>query len=218
MLCPKCQTWRYKKDCKKSQWDAYTFEVNEFNCCRICNIDGFVESTIYEQKKVMYEIQTLHVIYKEVMEVGWLPQLRDFFHDWIASQKRSRKYISYFGALHRSHPSDPRGVCVKGDEPNLLKEDDYFDPGNKHYKLSFVVLFGDFGWNAETVGDIIESILGMQYLLRHYNVPEVPHFPHRFARFLHDGCLALYRWRAATGWIYNEASDIARFIFPLEVE
>jgi hypothetical protein len=107
---------------------------------------------------------------------------------------------------------------VKGDERNLLKGDDYFDPGNKHYKLSFVLLFGDLGWNAETVGDIIESILGMQYLLRHYNVPEVPDFPHGFARFLHDWCLALYRWRAATGWIYNKPSDIARFILPLEVE
>ena len=75
-----------------------------------------------------------------------------------------------------------------------------------------------FQLHPSEVGDIIESILGMQYLLRHYNVPEVPHFPHSFARFLHDGCLALYRWRAATRWIYNEVSDIARFIFPLEVE
>ena len=56
------------------------------------------------------------------------------------------------------------------------------------------------------------------YLLRHDNVPIAPYFPHSFAIFLHDGCLALYRWRAAAGWIYNETSDIARFIFPLELE
>ena len=127
--------------------------------------------------------------------------------------------MSYFGALQRSHPSDPRGVCVKGDEPfHVLKEDDYFDPGNSHYKLSFVLLFGDFGWNAESVGDIFESILGLQYLLRNYNVPDVPGFPHSFARFLHDWCLALYRWRAATGWIHNDPHDVARFILPLEVD
>ena len=108
--------------------------------------------------------------------------------------------MSYFGALHRTHPSDPCGVCVVGDEPSpYLRQEDYFDPGNAHYKLCFVLLFGDMSWNAETVGDIIESILGMQYLLKHSAVPDVPNFPHSFANFLHDWCLALYRWRAALG-------------------
>jgi hypothetical protein len=70
MQCPKCQTWRSRKDCKQSQWDAYTFEVNEFNCCRICNLDGFVATTIYEQKKVTAEIRTLRDIYNKVMDLG----------------------------------------------------------------------------------------------------------------------------------------------------
>ena len=101
----------------------------------------------------------------------------------------------------------------------LLLEHDYFDPGNDHYNLCFVLLFGNVPWSAAAVGDIIESILGMQILLNHYDVPAMFYFPHGFATFLHEWCLTIYRLRAARGWIDMRSSDLASIgCPPLEID
>ena len=218
MECPNCKVIRYKRDLKPSQWSAWSCLVNDFNCCKICNIDGYLPASPHELRQAIHTCQTLRLIYDEILDVGWLPQLKAFFIRWVDSEKRHRKYASYSGALHRSRSSDPHGTCVPGCEPFMVPEADFFDPGNDHYKLSFELLFGNVSWNAETVGDIIEAILGIQYLLKHYDVPALPNFPHGFATFLHDWCLAIYRLRAARGWIDMRPSDLAGVIFPLAVD
>ena len=228
MECPNCNVLRYKRDVKPSQWNAWSCLVNDFNCCKICNIDGFLPSSPHELRHAIYTVQTLRLIYDEIKHVGWCRQLKAFFMRWLDSDKGFRTYASDFGAPHRSRAADPHGACVSsceadfiGSKPEvtfLYPEADYFDPGNDHYKLSFELLFGNVSWNAETVGDIIEAILGIQYLLKHYDVPALPNFPHGFATFLHDWRLAIYKLRAARGWIDMRPSDLAGVIFPLAVD
>ena len=87
--------------------------------------------------------------------------------------KYNRKYWSYFGALNRQNTSDPRGswaIEIAGWADNNRKElatETYFDPGNWHYSICTRLLLPGLGsqgnWNNETMGDLVESLLGMQY-------------------------------------------------------
>ena len=130
-------------------------------------------------------------------------------------------------SVERTHHTDPlgyseeRSLSLPGSGPrwrSWKKVDDkaYFDPGNEHYKNCFEMLFGRTDWNRETVGDIVESLLGMQYLIA--NTEEVfkeepSHwvmFPTGFVTFLHDWCLAVHRYKQSTGWwtlSYSEICD-----------
>ena len=70
-------------------------------------------------------------------------------------------------------------------------------------------------WNQETVGDIFESLNGIQHLLLNYNVPKLHSFPHAFVTFLHDWCYAIYKFFVATAWRHTDI-DYLRSIFFLD--
>ena len=90
---------------------------------------------------------------------------------------------------------------------------EYFDPGNTHYTQCFHALFGPTpSWNNETVGDIIESLLGLLFIVRHrrdYPTLSIKakdvdliaqRVPLPFAHFMHDWCRAVFRMIQSTAW------------------
>ena len=122
-----------------------------------------------------------------------------------------RKEASYYGALKRSKPSDPPGSAlwlIENDEKRLDPED-YFDPGNRHYKHCFEALIGPTLWNQGTVGDIIESLLGLQFLINQQRV-KIQNFPTRMVAFLHDWCLSVYRYHHSLAWGLSYKEVFAR--------
>ena len=99
----------------------------------------------------------------------------------------------------------------------------YFDSGNTHYAQCFQALFGPTpSWNNETVGDIIESLLGLLFILRHRrDYPSLgikakdvdliaQRVPLPFAHFMHDRCRAVFRLIQATAWNETYTDPFAR--------
>ena len=138
---------------------------------------------------------------------GWHEHLKQFMEQWISEVPHaSRKDWSHFGALRRQNSSDPRSS--DGGAP---QEAQYFDPGNWHYATSMRLLWPSHSiWNQETVGDIVESLLGLQYLLAHGMVQHLQNSPHGFVNFLHDWCCATYEFFQITSWS-NVDVDKLRF-------
>ena len=134
------------------------------------------------------------------------------FEEWVASERSRRKWLSYHGALRRSlylrHGGQQLALTHHwGDKIKFLDIGTYFDPGNWHYLMCFVLLFGDVPWNKETVGDMFESILGMRYLIEEEGMP-YKHFPFGFANFLEHWCVAVYRWFECTAWRHTAIGAI----------
>ena len=72
-----------------------------------------------------------------------------------------RKQYSYDGAI-KTRPGCP--VHFKDQNTGIS----YFDPSNRVYQIGFDFLFPGLAkeqWNAETKGDIVESILGYVWLM-----------------------------------------------------
>ena len=112
--------------------------------------------------------------------------------------------MSYFGALTRFGEIN----CKEDLDDNKV----YFDPGNKFYKHCFQALFGkDNNWNQETLGDIIESLLGIDYRVKHGLMKPIECFPYSFVKFLHDFCLTAYIATEAYAWRVS-THDILRHI------
>ena len=104
---------------------------------------------------------------------------------------------------------DPRGSAEWN--KRMLKIEEYFDPGNEHYKRCLEALLGPLPqWNQETVGDIVESLLGFQYQVDHdlreaHSFPadmvrSFGRFPTNMVRFLHNWCLYVYRYYQSRAW------------------
>lgn len=208
MQCPICRELRYSKEWKPSQWSAWRAEVNEFNCCKVCSEDGYVAKSLEEQKEATQRVHKLYDTFMFCTTNGWRPHLKLFLEYWVASSHRLRKYLSYYGAIKRSIYSRHGGQVLTlpdhganpwGDKCKFIDPNDYFDPGNWHYNICIVLLFGDVPWNAETVGDIVESILGLRYLIEEESMI-CDNFPFAFANFLELWCVAVYRWFECTAW------------------
>ena len=142
----------------------------------------------------------------------------------MASGHQNRKYWSYFGALKRGEAEAPRAeeiVQWSPANPKHLDIKDYFDPGNWLYTVAMKVLFRQVlvenGWNEETVGDIVESLLGIQFLKRNYDVPQI-NIPDQFIDFLHLWCLSIYRLMMATAWEHKNDLELTRVIVSLAVD
>ena len=215
MNCPSCGEIRYSKHWKPSQWAAWRAEVNDFNCCKVCSIECILAVPPEYQRDELRECATLYTIWCCCIQNGWLVQLRRFFEYWVAAEHLWRKEASYYGALKRTKATDPQGLLNnrwRRSEKNIIKynPDDYFDPGNAHYKWCFEALLGETpGWNAETIGDIIESLLGLQFLVRGQGL-KLRYLPGAFASFLHDWCLFVYRYHQATAWSMEYGEVFAR--------
>ena len=141
------------------------------------------------------------MIWQHCTQNGWLDQLRRVFNEWVASDYNWRKHLSYFGALKRSRQTDPCGWTDTDGEvkTKFLVELGYFDPGNNHYKECAEALIGPLEWNQCTVGDIMESLLGLRYLAKERGISSC-YFPKSFVLFLHNWCLAVYRYNQSLGW------------------
>ena len=72
-----------------------------------------------------------------------------------------------------------------------------FYPGNYHYKKCAEALIGPLEWNQVTVGDIMESLLGLSYLTKERRLEMW--YPKSFVLFLHNWFLAVYRYNQSLG-------------------
>ena len=74
-------------------------------------------------------------------------------------------------------------------------------------------------WKAETVGDILESLMGIEWLCDNCHVAEPPDFfPCAFVHFLHDWCYAVYRFHRETAWRHDTTDGLRSLIVVLEAE
>ena len=58
-------------------------------------------------------------------------------------------------------------------------------------------------WKAETVGDILESLMGIEWLCIHDKLDWPAFFPSAFEHVLHDWCIAVYRFHMETAWRHD---------------
>ena len=156
---------------------------------------------------------------------GWRDHIRLFVEAWVSSEYYPRKRLSHYGAIRRSiltqhgckiSSSTELGRTPWGQKCKYIDPDHYFDPGNWHYKMCFVLLFGDVPWNENTVGDILESILGTRYLIENEGLA-CTHFPFAFATFLEKWCVALYRWFECTAWCNKSIAKVREALLIPEI-
>ena len=224
MQCPKCLQIRYSRSWKPSQWRNERAVIGEFNCCRECHYDCFLSPISPED--ALDQVRVLKKRYHHCAQQGWSDQLEKFFEEWVSKvPKYNRKYWSYFGALSRLDTDDPRGstavAIARWADTNRkwLSCETYFDPGNWHYSICMRLLWPRLGsqgnWNDETIGDIVESLLGMQYLIAHRpNELKVRHFPDYLVKFLHDWCYVVYSYFKSTTWAITDTETLRSLFSP----
>ena len=204
MQCPCCGEVRYSRDWKPIQWKSWRPDVYDFNCCKVCSITGCKAGSPSAQVEALGRVLKARKFFQMHTTNGWYVRLQKFLEYWVATPHGPRKHYSYFGALMRSSDRDPRGFSdcqLSGSstdqpwsdqKPKGLRTDDYFDPGNWHYKTCLVLLWPYANrWNQETCGDIIEALLGLAYLQSVYRV-EVQSLPVGFIQFLHEWCYSIH--------------------------
>ena len=225
MQCPACGEVRYSKHWKRSQWVAWTAEVHEYNCCKLCSRDGYVSRSLEQQHQAAQCVQDLYQTFLLCTANGWRDHIRLFVEAWVSSEYCPRQRLSHYGAIRRSilthhgckiPSSTELGRTPWGQKCKYIDPDHYFDPGNWHYKICFVLLFGDVPWNENTVGDILESILGTRYLIENEGLA-CTHFPFAFATFLEMWCVALYRWFECTAWCNKSIAKVREALLISEI-
>ena len=225
MQCPYCGEVRYSKHWKKVQWTNWRPDVHDFNCCKVCSFDGYKADSPSAQAEALERVLQARKFFQRSTANGWYAHLQNFLVCWVASPHGLRKYFSYFGALRRSSDHDPRGFSAgqlsssskyqtwSTQKPKYLKTDDYFDPGNWHYKTCLALLWPYANtWNQETCGDIIEALLGLEYLQREYRV-EVHSLPLGFIEFLHEWCYSIHSYFTKTAWAEQDIKNLRNIIF-----
>ena len=217
MQCPECRELRYKRDWKPSQWIACQPVINDFTCCKICSpecyiVSGHLEAEALTLCKSLYNRYRTEITTELTINF----RFRQFIDTWVTTLEYStRKHWSHSGALRMPNFSreEEAGLPKPWSKDQRLQTDRYFDPGSWHYKVSMGVVLGEMPYNEETVGDIVESLLGLQYIIKFGEETTddtasktAPRqrtsrfFPHGFVNFLHDWCLALYLYFRASNW------------------
>ena len=115
-----------------------------------------------------------------MFQKGLRGHVQKFFVQWMEQlPAHVRKHLSYAGALRRRQISGHSQVVQvwSGElQHDPLPAAGFFDPGNTVYYMAFSMiwpqLLAEYGWNAGTVGDIWESLLGFAYL--HLHQSQVP--------------------------------------------
>ena len=171
MECPRCGELRYKRSWKPSQWQGSSAYTDQFNCCRVCHPEClYVDySELIDAWQVMVHCAS-HLCHGPLCATSWL---EEFIVGWMELPRHDRKWLSYYGGIRRRLPTCPTGgTRVEGvlspfaDEeiPRDHHDPQVFDPGNWIYRLATRMLVPQlletYHWNAETVGDIWESLLG----------------------------------------------------------
>ena len=151
MHCTVCLQKRYKAEWRDSQWKKNSQNVNGYDRCKPCQKAGMTHNDLLEYRC----IRELLAIEIEDFGSNQNEFLKEF-DEWVKGQRKS---LSHRGALVVRKESDP--VCWT-DETSGLK---YFDPTNEVYRAAYNAVApqpNDRKWTAnETVGDVIESMLGL---------------------------------------------------------
>ena len=165
----------------------------------------------------------------------------EFMIYWMQEMGRTiRKLLSHNGALRYRQGMDGF-LSGKGDWTDPISRQRYFDPGNDIYSRAFQLAFPDIAertsenWNAETHGDIFESLLALKCLDSYRAVRKCPGYPRfpancpasRIAAWIEElvtlvwGVSLIYpvndspsewvsRWHAETGGARAQAESRAR--------
>ena len=134
----------------------------------------------------------------------------DFVSEWMTRLPyQTRKDWSYNGAVKSSSLDDPIHYRC----PYTLQN--YFDPGNWIYAQTLTImcpsLMAQVNWNAETKGDICESLMGAHY---EWSVI-IPRFQHsllgehdaRFGHRLRDCSRLIHYFSRHTYHLHRETGD-----------
>ena len=182
MQCPTCRLGRAKRNWKRSQWVLDTPVTGEYIQCKICSgelpEDGMGWEWVPERPmparaavplrppRPMPAFGGRHIPWRAVELVEAAVRFDtnlfgDFVCEWMMRLiKRERKLWSYDGAV-QSRLGDPTHYHCP------FTSENYFDPGNWIYDLALTImcpaLMAQVNWNAETKGDICESIMGAHY-------------------------------------------------------
>ena len=138
----------------------------------------------------------------------WRPHLKSFLETWVPSRRRPRKYWSRYGAGRRSVyyrfggkvlALPEHGTTPWGDKCNYLGTHDYFDPGNWHYTISMVLLFGDLSRGNGSVGGNVEIALGLRCVIQEGNA-SCGNFTFASTTVSELWCATAHRWFVCTSW------------------
>jgi len=205
MECPYCHEKRYSRDWMPSQWRGWTPETEFYHCCRQCDPEC-VAPARHRRVQVDEAIAAMTQRLRPI-SIAVRNYIGKFLQAWMNGLSYSqRKSFSHYGAIRRRSATDPVGrttvmrttTIATHERDFILNETNYFDPGNRVYSFAFRLLWDDLqkehGWNEETMGDIIESILGYHYLCVEHRIEgKVGPAPRLLSNFLDD--LAYNVWR-----------------------
>ena len=148
MQCPWCLEFRYSRDWKPSQWTSWSPVTDEFNACKKCSPTGVCTNTA----EMLLTWQMLRRAYNYVAgDCHLRSTLSTVIETWMTEiPSETRKELSY-----------------RGDIASRVRPAGVFDPRDGSYhlgmKLVFPELLAQYGWNAETCGDIFEAFLGLGF-------------------------------------------------------
>ena len=188
MECPQCGWVRSKKAWRSCQWYRQTHVSCDFRCCKVCDGDMYHHDTWHWRPEMQKQTQSDHKcrsrsprvcvrqlptslrdIPQEAFQLQEMASLcdsctlGDFVMQWMSLARSTRKLLSHNGAV-QSRLGDPCHYTC----PDELVH--YFDPTNMIYSAALSIMAPNFdietNWNAETRGDICESIMGFAYMSR----------------------------------------------------
>ena len=179
MYCPNCGWVRSKTAWWPCQWKRRKVECGDFRQCKVCDKAMAHEDTwhwhedtwqwsdhkcvrplpTHEGTDIPFEALQLQELASNCNSCA----LGGFVMLWMDLPRNQKKQLSYNGAVE-SRVGDP---CHYTCPDELVR---YFDPGNYIYSAALSImaphLETEKNWNAETRGDILESIMGFAYLSR----------------------------------------------------
>ena len=171
MNCPVCNVKRYSRQWKPSQWKASTAVTDRFNCCKSCSAYG-VFATIEGLEKAFAELSCMRSNVAQIFPSR--ASFNAFIEDWMANNSAvRRKHLSHYGCLSYDVSKSTIPQSSSGERVHFVV-DGGFDPGNWTYMAGMKLVAHDLvskhDWNAETVGDIFEGLLGYRHL--HHDKPD----------------------------------------------
>lgn len=184
MECPKCGWVRSSKAWWPCQWSRKEVECCGFHQCKVCAGKMAHENTwhwkpgmqttqshqrsdhkckrplpTHEGTDIPFQALQLQELASNCNSCA----LGGFVMLWMELPRNQKKQLSYNGAVE-SRVGDP---CHYTCPDELVR---YFDPGNYIYSAALSIMAPNLeietNWNAETRGDICESIMGFGYLSR----------------------------------------------------
>ena len=176
MDCPSCRQCRTKRYWRPSQWNGQNPKTEQYFQCKYC--DKEIDLAWYEQDSDQPAAppppessgRCPIMKHESFIELhSWLhtsgfrgDAFARFVNSWMEMPRANRKTLSCFGAVESTVGMPVHYHC------EILRKS-YFDPSNYVYSIAVDILYGSNGdtrpiWNAETKGDILESLLGFHWL------------------------------------------------------